>query len=323
MKELAIIIPTWNAHKTIARTMGSIIQQTIADKLHIYIVNDADGTDYRYIANDFGKYVKITLIEMEENGGSGVARQVGIDNSSEPFIMFIDTDDTFASPFALKSMLDYMKKPELVVVSGSFLEELQTGGYFHHHRDFLWMHGKIYRRSFLDKYDIRFNLTRANEDMGFNYKIKVLENPTEQIGYVNDVIYYWHYYENSIVRANNQEYAYTKSIEGTAVNLIDIYNFFKGTAFEQKANELIIEAFIGQYYTYIEMTTKHPEHKENILKWHKEFGKVVQEIDPTLFKQHEAKRFSEITGKRLRDISGILPSISYKQYKDLLWRKRK
>ena len=38
-----------------------------------------------------------------------------------------------------------------------------------HSNDMVWMFGKIYRRSFIDKYKIKFHETsRANEDNGFN-----------------------------------------------------------------------------------------------------------------------------------------------------------
>lgn len=317
MKKIALIVPTYNAHETLGRLMGSIIQQTIIDQVHIYIINDADGTDYRYIVNDFGKYAKITLIEMEENGGPGVARQVGIDNSYEPFLIFADADDTFAGPFALHSLLKVMEENDhLMMVSGGFIEELQSGKYFLHNQDALWMHGKIYRRGVLEKYDVRFGTTRANEDMGFNYQLKIIDNPLERIAYINEVIYYWHYYENSLVRKNNCEYAYTKSIEGTTLNLIALYDKFKKTGFVDKMTELLTDAFIGQYYTFIEF--QNTPHYDFVLKWHKKFYKVFKKLDPEKVKKREMDTFADITGKRLKDIYRKIPLITYAQYKGLL-----
>ena len=38
-----------------------------------------------------------------------------------------------------------------------------------HERDMIWMFGKMYKRSFIDKYGIHFHeSSRANEDNGFN-----------------------------------------------------------------------------------------------------------------------------------------------------------
>lgn len=319
MKDIAVIIPAYKAHDTIGRLMGSIIQQTIADKLHIYIVNDNDGTDYRYLVDDFGKYVKITLIEADENKGPGIARQIGIDNSKEPFIVFADADDTFAGPFALQTLYKTITSDEhLVMISGVFIEELQNGKYFAHNQDFLWMHGKIYRRSFLEKYNIHFNETRANEDMGFNYQIKIIENPLEKIGYINEAIYYWHYYENSLVRKNNQEYAHTKSIEGTVVNLIALYDKFGKTGFADKVTELLTDAFIGQYYTFIEFQNLNGKEYEFLLRWHKKFYKTFKKLDTEKVAKRETEIFADLTGKRLKDIHRRIPLLTYAQYKGLL-----
>lgn len=317
MKEIAVIIPTYNAHETIGRLMGSIIQQTIVDKLHVYIVNDCDGTDYRYLVDDFRRYVKITLIEMEENGGPAVARQVGIDNSNEPFLVFADSDDTFAGPFALHSLYKNITSDDkYVMISGVFIEELKSGQYFAHNKDYLWMHGKIYRRSFLEKYDIHFGTTRANEDMGFNYQISVIDNPLERIGFINEATYYWHYYENSLVRKNNCEYAHGESIKGTAENLIALYEKFHATPFAEKMTELLTDAFIGQYYTFIEF--QDTPHYDFVLGWHKKYYKIFAKLDKGKVAKREQDIFTDITGKRLKDIYRKIPLLTYAQYKELL-----
>lgn len=317
MKEIAVIIPAYKAHDTIGRLMGSIIQQTIVDKLHVYIVNDCDGTDYRYLVDDFGRYVKTTLIEAEENKGPGIARQIGIDNSQEPFLVFSDADDTFAGPFAIQSLYKNITSDEkFVMISGVFIEELQSGKYFAHNQDYLWMHGKIYRRSFLEKYNIHFNETRANEDMGFNYQIKIIENPLERIGFISEATHYWHYYENSLVRKNNCEYTHGESIKGTVENLIALYNKFHKSGFADKVVELLTDAFIGQYYTFIEF--QNSEHYEFILRWHKKFYKTFKKLDPGKVAKREGEIFTDITGKRLKDIYRKIPLLTYAQYKGLL-----
>ena len=35
-------------------------------------------------------------------------------------------------------------------------------------KDLTWLHGKMYKRKFLEKNNIKFNKSRANEDNGFN-----------------------------------------------------------------------------------------------------------------------------------------------------------
>lgn len=318
--KIAVIMPTYKAHKTIARALGSILQQTIIDQIHTYIVVDADGEDYTYLHDQFGKQMKITILEAEENGGCGVARQIGIDNSTEPYIMFLDTDDTFAGAFALQTILNHIESNEhYIAVSNSFLEQTKGGGFVLHQQDFLWMHGKIYRRSFLDKYGIRFNETRANEDMGFNYKIKLLQNPLEQVMFAKEVVHYWHWNDNSIVRADNQLYKHTASIDGTVKNLIDIYKRFKDAPdFERKLAEMMFEAFVGQYYTYIALWEHYPKSREHIKKWHTIFYHEVIANLKDEYRHHINRYFANITSQRLGEINGIIPAMTFGQYEGML-----
>lgn len=315
MKEIAVIMPTYKAHETIVRSIGSILLQTIVDKIAVYVVVDADGEDYDYLYK-FSDFVELHIIEAMENGGCGVARQIGIDASKEPFILFLDTDDTFASPFAIEKLYNAITENEdSVVISGNFLEELETGKFYLHAQDFLWMHGKIYRRDFIERYNLRFNLTRANEDMGFNYKIKLIENPLERIGYLNEVVHYWHFNKNSIVRVDNAKYRHTASIEGTVVNLIDVYNLFKDKKVDERLNDMMTGAFIGMYYNYIGFKEQF-DNEPWLYKWYKEFWeKVYKHIEN---EELEKTHFTRVTSGRLKVINNIIPDMTFKDFKELL-----
>jgi hypothetical protein len=81
-----------------------------------------------------------------------------------------------------------------------------------HEYDQIWMFGKMYRRSFIDKYNIRFHPTsRANEDNGFNTIIRLCSNENEQINFIPDHVYYWHENLKSITRNNDCQYTYGSS----------------------------------------------------------------------------------------------------------------
>ena len=61
---------------------------------------------------------------------------------------------------------------------------------FQNQADTIWMFGKMYRRDFLDKYNIKMNDTRANEDNGFNMLVKFLCcNEMERIKFIGDLVY--------------------------------------------------------------------------------------------------------------------------------------
>ena len=48
-----IIIPAYNAHNTIKKTLISICMQTVKDKINVYIIDDCSNEDYKEIINIF------------------------------------------------------------------------------------------------------------------------------------------------------------------------------------------------------------------------------------------------------------------------------
>lgn len=96
MKEtISIILPVYNAEKTIDRCIYSIISQTY-EKIQLIVINDAsnDGS-----ANIINKYLKkdkrIVLIQNDENYGVSKSRNLGIEKATGEFITFIDSDDYY------------------------------------------------------------------------------------------------------------------------------------------------------------------------------------------------------------------------------------
>ena len=221
LPKIDIIIPAYKAQNTILRTLSSIAEQEILEDLEVTIVNDKDGIGYREFVDMFSPYMKIKEIVMEENGGPGTARAYGIDHTTNPIITFIDADDTFSGRFALKTLrLNMLSDPRIVCVFSNFLEDQQQA-YIQHPNDTVWMFGKIYRRDFLDKYQIRCAPNpRSNEDGYFNTLCKLYQNENEQIKFIPDITYYWCFKEDSITRKDNANYSYNQSYVGFTENQI-------------------------------------------------------------------------------------------------------
>lgn len=213
-----VIIPCYNAHKTLARALASIAMQTVADRVTVTLVDDCspDG-GYEDIAKQFEGLLKIDVITLPENGGPAVARQAGMDETDGDFICFIDADDTLATAHALSVMARTMVEHNMDVVSGQFVEEVENGSFVVHPQNMIWVFGKLYRRSFLDRFLVRFNNTRCNEDTGFNSLISAL---TTRVEHIPQTVYTWHYAEGTITRNNNGEYTWAHGHRGYIENMI-------------------------------------------------------------------------------------------------------
>lgn len=258
MKKLDVIIPAFKAHKVLPRLLGSLLTQTFKDSIKVTIVNDnCPEGNYQEIIKSFIPFLEIEEVELDTNGGPGVARQKGIDSSELDYFTFIDADDSLANPFALeKLVLSIQQEPINIMCVGTFLEEQQNLTFLKHEQDMVWVFGKVYKRSFIDKYNIRFNETRANEDNGFNTLIRLLSSETEQVKFIGDAVYYWHYKEDSITRINNAEYSYNQSFPGYEQNMVYAIQEAKKQKPFNKNTDLWAYQVMTQLYLYFYQTVE-------------------------------------------------------------------
>lgn len=122
-----VIIPAYNAHNTIMRTLSSIAMQENINEVMVTIVDDCSDKPYDDIAALFSNFMNIQIVRMTKNGGPGVARQVGIDHTHGEFLTCMDADDTLVSANSLLMLKNVMIEQNMDCVYGQFLEENDNG----------------------------------------------------------------------------------------------------------------------------------------------------------------------------------------------------
>ena len=242
-----IIIPCYNSHNTLKNTLFSILYQINIKNINVYLIDDCSEVDYTEEVNMFKKYFNIKQVRLEKNSGPGTARKVGLRESSAPFVTFIDSDDSFASPISLILLYNAINEDNYDMVISKTYEETYNRILEKDHNT-IWVHGKMYRRCFLDKNNITFNDTRANEDNGFNQLICLL-NP--KIKYIDYFTYIWRYNDVSITRSNNFDYAYS-GLVGYAYNMLWALEMASSHEYnEVKFSELAYAVMLALYYYYV------------------------------------------------------------------------
>jgi glycosyltransferase involved in cell wall biosynthesis len=318
-KKIDVIIPAFKAQNTIARTISSVVIQSIVDEISITIVNDADGIGYADFVKHFKPYVDIKEITMKKNGGPGVARQYGIDNTTAPYFTCIDADDTFAGAFALEILYRSMKaNPEYHTIVGTFVEQHENLQFISHPNDLVWMFGKLYTREFINKYNIRFNETRANEDNGFNTIIRLVSSETEKIMFLADIVYYWHHKEDSITRINNAQYSYDQSFVGYVDNMIyAIQQAKKVKPFNSYIDMWAIQ-MMAQLYIYYYQTCKRDKRfiDQNYSYCVKYYKEIFKHFHETLTKDNFEAIFGETLSGQAANMKDIVPDKSIYQFID-------
>ena len=126
-----VIIPAYNAHNTIKRTLSSIAMQENVKEIKVTIVDDHSDRPYDDIAEIFSNMLDIQIVRMEKNGGPGVARQVGFDHTDCDFVMWMDADDTLVSATSLLMLKNVMIERNQDCVYGRFLEEHELAELYH------------------------------------------------------------------------------------------------------------------------------------------------------------------------------------------------
>ena len=173
---ISIIIPAYNCHKTLPQALASIMMQENIHEIETIIADDCSDYPYDEIAEAFSKFMKIKIVRLKKGGGPGTARQVGYDNSVGKYVMFMDADDSFISCDSVNILKRVLLEKDQDCVYGQFLEQTESGELIVHEIHMVWMFGKLYKRDFLEHYNIRMNMSHSNEDTGFNCVVKGCTN---------------------------------------------------------------------------------------------------------------------------------------------------
>lgn len=336
--KIDVIIPAYNVPDNILfRCLASIACQDIVSDLEVTIIDDASTEqNYKEVSKNFESILKINILHCEINGGPGVARQYGIDHTRNGYMTFIDADDTFNGAFALKALRNGIEMNNGVyqMCVGVFdeIHEYDIPVYeapivMPHEQDMVWMFGKLYRRSYIDKYKIKFHETsRANEDNGFNTICRLCSNDKEQINFIPAHVYYWHENENSITRANDCQYSFGSSERDSFYGYVE--NMIYAVKESKKRNPYnggiamwAASCMIHIYEYYIECVERAPEHAETNFKWCKRYyEEVYKSLESDISNEILAQHYNEVMRNAYMGdkLNGIIPCMGIFEFLEKL-----
>ena len=92
MAKISVIVPVFNAEKTLNRCICSILAQTFQE-FEVLLINDG-STDTSYqICDEYANKDKRIKVFHQKNQGVALARQKGLDNAQGDYIIHVDPDD--------------------------------------------------------------------------------------------------------------------------------------------------------------------------------------------------------------------------------------
>ena len=129
MYKISIIIPVFNVKDTLNDAFNSILEQSIGfENLEIIFIDDSsDDGSCEIIKSLSEKYSNVKSIFLPENSGfAGKPRNIGINNSSTDYVMFLDPDDTFKKD-ACEILYNNIIEDNLNMVSGNYTIKQNSG----------------------------------------------------------------------------------------------------------------------------------------------------------------------------------------------------
>lgn len=119
--DVSIIVPVYNAEKTIERCLDSILKQITTFKYEIIVIDDGSKDNSLKKIEEYKRFVKII---KETNGGPGKARNIGIKEAKADFLLFVDSDDYVANNF-VDTFLKVQKKTNADMVICNFIRDIK------------------------------------------------------------------------------------------------------------------------------------------------------------------------------------------------------
>ena len=89
---ISVIIPVYNAEKTIKKTLDSIREQTFLN-FEVIMIDDGSTDASGNICDEYARSDKRFKVKHKQNQGVSAARQDGIDEARGEYTIHVDPDD--------------------------------------------------------------------------------------------------------------------------------------------------------------------------------------------------------------------------------------
>lgn len=245
---ISVIVPVYNAEKYVERCVYSICNQTYSN-LEIILINDGSSDNSQSICEELIKKDSRIILLNQENGGSSIARNTGLENASGDLIAFVDSDD-YIDETMYEKMFQLMTEHNLdvveiernavsdkVIFDNSFTIEnpvISTERIIKTTAFQVWK--RLYKRFVVE--DMRFIPHIIHQDVFFT--IDVI-NKVSSIGFLNSALYQYNRESIGIIRSK-----YSAMKRDTAVRATE---YIKANIKKDNKLSKVMDNYIVSYYS--------------------------------------------------------------------------
>ena len=262
--KLQVLIPQYKeTNEVIKPLLDSLAIQQNVDFNDFGIIICNDGSDV-FLTEDFlNSYPFEIQYHKDPHRGVSGTRNACFDYATADYVMFCDADDMFYNACGLWIIFREIDNGGFDSLVSLFIEESRDPEtkepmYVNHEMDSTFVHGKVHRREYLLKQNIRWNekLT-IHEDSFFNIQC---QNMSENVKYCQTPFYLWKWRDESVCRHD------PKYILKTYNNMIDsndaLIDEFLKRGMQDKAMYFTAYMIFDAYYTMNKPDWINQENKE-------------------------------------------------------------
>ncbi|MER2190035.1 MAG: glycosyltransferase [Solibacillus sp.] len=251
MSLVSIIVPIYNAEKTLSRCIESLIKQTLWD-MEIILVDDGSTDGSADICNLYSQNDSRIIVIHKKNEGVSKTRNAGLKKVTSDYVLFVDSDDYIEHSMCEVLYKEIINTKYEVVMCGFerrfifngkvkrseiILPGIQSVGNMREFED-NWCNlykksffnapwGKLYKVDYIKKNNISFEEELdCGEDLLFNLEVFGYIN---KIAVVNEPLYIYECTEKEslttkldLKKEHNDKYLYN-----TTLNYLDKMNMLK------------------------------------------------------------------------------------------------
>ena len=195
MTKISIVVPVYNVEKYLKECIDSIINQTLED-IEIICVNDGSTDSSLEILNDYAKKDQRIIVINKSNSGYGHTMNMGLNAATGEYVGIIESDD-FADKNMFEDLYNLAKEYDADIVKGDWYNYWSKNKFARKNNRIssakalkltnskqdksllrinpsVW--SAIYKKEFLNKYNIRFLETpgASYQDLAFSFKVFAL-----------------------------------------------------------------------------------------------------------------------------------------------------
>lgn len=206
--QVSIIIPVYNAEKTLERCVDSIVRQTYADWEIIAIDDGSEDGSVDILKKYEEKLENKMRWYTQENQGVSRTRDKGVRLASGQYVMFVDNDD-FLDQDYVETYVREMEEGTYDCVVGGYRRINEKNQIFYENSPTTeWLKlaiimpwARILRKDYIIENNIQFLDYPLGEDIYFNMQIYHKSNRVKKIEYIG---YNWYLNNGSVSRTTHR-----------------------------------------------------------------------------------------------------------------------